>query len=205
MELASEWCANYQGPRSRAEPLAGRRHGPVFGASGWALFWARFSAPELADKSVRADCRPSPFCPPILGPECGPKSGPAFGARKYLGLEPLWWSCNGPRLRVWPTCLGDFCDGPRGACGLLSIRAAKQVSCRTRPPPVPGEMHARLLVERIRSGGPGPRCMCQAYRAGKRIVCVSRGGFLGEVYSRGRCCHTGWPENQAGGVICRRH
>ena len=154
--------------------------------------------------------RVGPFLGPVFGPGIGgqkcegrlsaltflsadsgagmwAQNGARFRSQKIPRCGTSWWTCKSPPLRECPTCTGDLWDGPGGVSGHLGIRAAKPVSGSIRPPScVPGEMHARFVVQRMRSGGPGPRCMWQAYRAGKHIVCVTRGGSLKGLQSR-RC------------------
>ena len=54
----------------------------IFGLRTRAPIWAHIPAPESADKKVRADSRPSHFCPPIPGPKNGPKKGPTLRPQK---------------------------------------------------------------------------------------------------------------------------
>ena len=57
-------------------------HRGIFWLRKRAPFWAHIPAPESADKKVRADSRPSHFCPPIPGPNNGPKKGPTLRPQK---------------------------------------------------------------------------------------------------------------------------
>ena len=59
-------------------------------------FGARFLAPESADKRVRANSRPSLFCPRISAPENGTKYGAGFRARKVVPCGDLRHTAKTP-------------------------------------------------------------------------------------------------------------
>jgi len=63
------------------------RVGASDGATSWLRrrtpFPAHVLAPESADKRVRANSRPSLFCPRVSAPENGPKNGAAVRAHKW--------------------------------------------------------------------------------------------------------------------------
>ena len=66
---------------SEAPSMDGPGKGPLFGTKSRTQKCVHFSGPEMADKSVRADCWPSLFCPPFSGPEHGPILAPSSRAK----------------------------------------------------------------------------------------------------------------------------
>ena len=88
-------------------------HGPgkgsLFGTKSRTQKCVHFPGPEMADKSVRANCWPSLFCPPFSGPENGPILAASSRAKPESVRQ------RGDRVRPSPSPAAPRRPAPRRA------------------------------------------------------------------------------------------